>query len=83
MRVLESLKLKQRIKEKCGKLIVFAKQMQISERSLYAKLSGQSEWKCSEILKAVELLELSPEEVNQYFFTKEAMPEVLPTSDGS
>ena len=83
MLILESLKLNQRIKEKCGKLIVFAKQMQISERSLYAKLSGQSQWKSSEVIKAIELLEIPPEEVNQYFFTKEAMPEVLPTSDGS
>ena len=83
MLVLESLKLKQRIKKKCGKLIVFAKQMQISERSLYAKLSGQSPWKNIEILKAVELLDIQPKEVNQYFFTKKTMPEVLPTSDGS
>lgn len=63
-------KLKGRIIEKFSTQYAFAKGIGWSERTLSLKLSGSRSWKQPEILKAIELLELSKNDINEYFFTQ-------------
>ena len=63
-------KLKGRIIEKCGTQKAFAQAENISENSLSAKLGNKREWTQDEIRKGVEILEISPEEIGQYFFCR-------------
>lgn len=63
-------KLRGRIVEKFKNQIVFAKQMDWSERTLSLKLNGKVSWKQPEICKAIELLELSDSDILVYFFNK-------------
>lgn len=56
--------------EKCGSKRQFAKKMCLSERSIYLKLKGYTEFKPSEIDNACEILGISKEEIPIYFFTK-------------
>ena len=62
-------KLKGKIVEKCGTQKKFAEKMQLSERTLTLKLSGQVEWKQSEIIRAQSILGLREEEILSIFFT--------------
>ena len=62
-------KLKGRIVEMFGTQRNFAKAMGMSERTLYLKLDNQVDWKQTDIVKACELLEISKEEIAEYFFT--------------
>lgn len=62
-------KLRGRITEKFGLEIRFAEAMGMSPRTLSLKLNGVREFKPSEIVKALELLELQTEDVGLYFFT--------------
>jgi hypothetical protein len=62
-------KLKGRIVEKYATQSNFSKAINLSERTLSLKLNGEIDWKQSEILKAMKLLDISNNEVNQYFFT--------------
>lgn len=64
-------KLKGRIVEMFGNQIEFAKAMEWSERTLSLKLNGKVSWKQSDILKAVKLLKLSENDIQEYFFTIE------------
>jgi hypothetical protein len=61
-------KLKGRIIEKYGSQSLFAKAMQLSERSLSLKLNGKRSWKQSEICTAIKLLELQEDDISIYFF---------------
>lgn len=61
-------KLKGRIVEKCGTQGNFAQKMGLSERTVSLKLSGRIPFKQPEILKAVEVLDLSEEDIQAYFF---------------
>ena len=61
-------KLKGRIVEKCGTQGNFAQKMGLSERSVSLKLSGKTPFKQPEILKALEVLDLSEEDIQAYFF---------------
>lgn len=61
-------KLKGRIVEKCGKRSSFAKDMGLSERSLSCKLNNRNNWKQDEIVKAMEILDIAPEQLIEYFF---------------
>lgn len=63
-------KLKGRIIEKLGKNEKFQELMGFSKPTLYAKLSGKSEFTQEEILKACEILEINSDEIHLYFFTK-------------
>ena len=45
--------------------------MMWSERTLSLKLNGKVPWKQTDILKAVSLLELSEDDIQEYFFTIE------------
>ena len=64
-------KLRGRIVEKYGTLGAFAEAMCWSERTNSLKINGKSEWKQSEILAASELLEIDPNEIDEYFFNVE------------
>lgn len=44
-----------------------AKELGISEQAFYNKISGVREFKESEIKKLIQLLELTPERVNEIF----------------
>lgn len=63
-------KLRGRIIEKCKNQIEFAKLMQWSERTLSLKLNGRIAWKQPEICRAIEILELSDNDIKTYFFKK-------------
>ena len=62
-------KLRGRITEKLGTESKFAKPMGMSPRTLSMKLNGLREFKPSEIILALEKLELPVESVGEYFFT--------------
>lgn len=61
-------KLKGRIIEKFGKQENFAKAFGVSTATISNKLNNKTYWDNPEIAKAVELLEISPDEINDYFF---------------
>lgn len=64
-------KLRGRIIEKYGSQSVFAKDFGCSERTLSLKMTGKRPWKQAEILKAIKLLGLSEDDIQDYFFTLE------------
>jgi hypothetical protein len=61
-------KLLGRIKEKCNTQVIFAEKMGLSSRSVSLKLTQKTEFSQSEIMKALEVLDLKPEEIAVYFF---------------
>lgn len=61
-------KLKGKIVECFGTQSSFAEAMEWSERTLSLKLSGKVPWKQTDILKAVSLLNLSENDIQDYFF---------------
>lgn len=64
-------KLKGRIVEKLGNVLTFGERMGISKTALYLKLSGKYDFTQEEIYKAMEVLEIKPEDLHLYFFTVE------------
>jgi len=62
-------KLRGRIVELFGSQTEFAKAMKWSERTLSLKLNGKISWKQTDIVKAVELLKLTDNDISEYFFT--------------
>lgn len=62
-------KLKGKIIEKFGNMYSFAMAMGMSQRTLGLKMSGRIDWKSSEIMKAMELLDVANDEWYCYFFT--------------
>ena len=62
-------KLRGKIVEKFGTQTEFSKAMNLSERTISLKLNGGRAWKQDEICRAVGLLELSNEDIQDYFFT--------------
>ena len=62
-------KLRGRIIEKYGSQTGFAKAMGWSERTLSLKITGNRPWKQPDICKAIELLELTEEDIPLYVFT--------------
>lgn len=61
-------KLKGRIKEKYGNQEVFAKAIGLTPTTLSFKINGKAKWKQDEIVKAAKLLEISQDEIVEYFF---------------
>lgn len=61
-------KLKGRIKEKYGNQEVFAKAIGLTPTTFSFKINGKSKWKQDEIVKAAKLLEISQDEIVEYFF---------------
>lgn len=64
-------KLKGRIVEICGTQSAFAKRMDKSERTISLKMKGKVPWTQDEIIKALEILELDADDVQDYFFVLE------------
>ena len=65
-------KLKGRIVEKFGTRESFAKASGITATSLCGKLNNKTIWKQPEISKAMELLSISGEDIELYFFKKKS-----------
>lgn len=61
-------KLKGRIVERFGSQAVFAKEMNMSERTLSLKMNGKRSWKQTDICKAAKLLGISRDDIVDYFF---------------
>lgn len=61
-------KLKGRIVEKCGSQKNFAVQMELSEKTISCKLSGRIPFTQSDILKAIQVLDLTEADIQGYFF---------------
>lgn len=61
-------KLRGKIIEVYGNYKNFAKDMDISERTLSLKLNSKVFWKQNEIEKALNLLKINKEEMSLYFF---------------
>ena len=59
-----------KITEKYGTQYNFAKAMGLSEHSLSVKLNNKVPWKTTEIVKAMELLNIDSSDVSAYFFKK-------------
>jgi hypothetical protein len=57
-----------RIIEKYGNRYSFAEAMGISTKSLSMKLNNKTTFKQSEILQAMDLLDLSEQDIQPYFF---------------
>ena len=62
-------KLLGRITEKMGSQAVFARRMELSERTISLKLNGKVPFKQNEIVKASNLLEIDNSDIAAYFFT--------------
>ena len=63
-------KLRGRIRELYGSQDNFAKALKISARSLSLKLNNYVSFTSEEIYKSLKLLNISDEEVMEYFFNK-------------
>ena len=64
-------KLRGRIREICGSEKVFAQALGISQTALSTKANRHTEWKGSQIAKAVEVLQIPKKEVWAYFFEED------------
>lgn len=62
-------KLLGRIIEKYGTRAAFAEAMGMSAAALSDRLNGKIPWKSEEIIRAVDLLDLEPAQIGEYFFT--------------
>lgn len=70
-------KLQTRIIEKFGTLTAFAERIGMDKSTLSKLLSEGREWKGSNLIKAVELLEIPYDEIDSYFF-ESAVEEIKP-----
>ena len=61
-------KLKGRIKEKYGTQENFAKAIGKAQTTTSFKINGKRLWNQDEIVKAIELLDLSKDDIVEYFF---------------
>ena len=59
----------EKIKEKFYSKERFAEKLGMSRTSLYSKLTGRTQFKHTEITKAMKLLRLSESQISRYFFT--------------
>lgn len=57
-----------RIVEKCGTQLNFAKAIGLSERTVSLKLNNHIPWKNTEIIAAMEILNIQSDKVEKYFF---------------
>lgn len=62
-------KLRGRIVEKFGTLENFSKEVKISNHTISKYMNNKIPWKQTNINKAVQVLEIPPEEISSYFFT--------------
>ena len=59
------------VRKKYGTLKDFSKTLGITQTALGLKLSGKQSFTFKQIVKMVELLELTTNDIGDYFFTKE------------
>ncbi len=64
-------KLRGRIVEVCGTRADFAAKIGRSTRTVSLKLNNKRPWTQNEIEKAVDVLHLTADEIQSYFFTKQ------------
>lgn len=69
-RLFDYRKLRGRIKEKCGTQSVFAGMIGLSDVSVSNKLNNNVEWGQEEIDNAISVLDIPPNEIHSYFFTR-------------
>lgn len=62
-------KLRGRIVEKFGTVGNFASALGVTPETMSLRFSGKRSWKQSDIIKAMELLDIPPVEIDAYFFT--------------
>lgn len=77
--IYKTSKLQSRILEKFGTLTAFAERIGMDKSTLSKLLSEGREWKGSNLIKAVELLEIPYSEIDSYFF-ESAVEEIKPHS---
>lgn len=63
-------KLSGRIVEICGTQYNFAKEMNLSERTISLKMAGKVEFKQSEIDRACQILKIGKSDIVDYFFNQ-------------
>lgn len=63
-------KLAGRIIEKCGTRKAFGEKMGFSEATISKKLRGEIPFRQAEISKSIEILELTTDDILEYFFTE-------------
>ncbi len=63
-------KLLGRIVEKCGTQLNFASAIGLSEGSVSLRLNRHVPWKDTEIVKAIEVLNISANDIPKYFFAQ-------------
>lgn len=64
-------KLKGRIREKYGNQEDFANAIGLTPTTISFKINGKAKWRQDEIVKAAKLLEISKDEIVDYFFNYE------------
>lgn len=64
-------KLKGRIREKYGNQEDFANAIGLTPTTISFKINGKAKWRQDEIVKAAKLLEISKNEIVEYFFNYE------------
>ncbi len=64
-------KLRGKIVEKFGTQIIFAEKLSVSQRTLSLKLNNKIFFSQDEIVRCSELLDINPNEIEEFFFTKE------------
>ena len=62
-------KLRGRIREICETQEVFSNLMRMSKATFSAKINNKSEFTQPEIVRAIDILHLRPDEISSYFFT--------------
>lgn len=64
----DSSRLRQKIIAEYGTIRAFASAMGLSDSAISGRLSNKSQWRHSEIEKAVEILHIVPADIGAYFF---------------
>lgn len=62
-------KLRGKIREICETQEVFSNLMGMSKATFSAKINNKSEFTQPEIVRAIDILHLRPDEISSYFFT--------------
>lgn len=62
------LKLKRRMEDFDVSMDQVADRAKVSKDTIRTRLSGQSDWRGSEILTICRLVDIKPEEIGEYFF---------------
>ena len=64
----DNSRLRQKIIAEYGTIRAFASALGLSDRTISSRLCNKSQWRVSEIKKAVDLLRIAPADIGLYFF---------------